>query len=251
MATYRTVSLTFWTDPKVDDEFTPEDKYFYLYLITNPHTNICGCYEISMKQMVRETGYNEDTVKRLLNRMENTHHVIRYDPRTKEVFIPKWGKYNWGNSPKVKEGALKVAHNIKSAAFKESVLDTLSIEYPYTMDTSVSVSVTNNTHIIDEWDIEDAFNTFWSEYPRKVGKGAAKKSFEKALKKTDLKTILSAVEAQRQSPQWTRDDGQFIPHPATWLNQERWDDEVETGDGMDNLRNLYAEFEEEEAHDKN
>ena len=98
MATYRTVHISFWTDPKVDDDFTPEDKYFYLYLLTNPHTNICGCYEISMKQMVRETGYNEDTVKRLLQRMEFTHNVIQYDPETKEVFVPKWGKYNWFNS---------------------------------------------------------------------------------------------------------------------------------------------------------
>ena len=71
------------------------------------------------------------------------------------------------------------------------------------------------------------------------------------MKKTDLKTILNAVKAQRESPQWTRDGGQFIPHPATWLNQERWEDEVQSSDGMDNLRNLYAEFAKEEANDKN
>ena len=58
MAFYRNISINFWTDSKIDDDFTPEDKYFYLYLLTNPHTNICGCYEISMKQMERETGYN-------------------------------------------------------------------------------------------------------------------------------------------------------------------------------------------------
>ena len=43
MAVFRTISNSFWTDSKVDDTFTPEDKYFYLYLLTNPHTNICGC----------------------------------------------------------------------------------------------------------------------------------------------------------------------------------------------------------------
>ena len=112
-------------------------------------------------------------------------------------------------------------------------------------------SKSKNTIAHPEVSVVSDFDAFWSIYPRKVGKGAAKKSFERAILKTDLKTILDAVEAQRQSPQWQRDGGQFIPHPATWLNQERWDDEVETGDGMDNLRNLYAEFEEEEAHDKN
>lgn len=122
MATYRTVHISFWTDPKVDDDFTPEDKYFYLYLLTNPHTNICGCYEISMKQMVRETGYNEDTVKRLLNRMEYTHNVIQYDASTKEVFIPRWGKYNWFNSKDTMAGVAKVVSCIKSERFKEAIV---------------------------------------------------------------------------------------------------------------------------------
>lgn len=143
MATYRTVHISFWTDPKVDDDFTPEDKYFYLYLLTNPHTNICGCYEISMKQMVRETGYNEDTVKRLLQRMEFTHNVIQYDKDTKEVYIPKWGKYNWCNSQKTMDGAASVVSNIKSNRFRKALLDTLSIGYRYPMDTSVTVTVTD------------------------------------------------------------------------------------------------------------
>jgi len=111
-------------------------------------------------------------------------------------------------------------------------------------------SKSKNTIAHPEVSVVSDFDTFWSAYPRKVGKGAARKSFEKAIKKTDLKTILDAVEAQRQSLQWTREDGQFIPHPATWLNQERWADEVQPGDGLDNLRNLYAMFKEEEANDK-
>lgn len=147
MATFRSIHLTFWTDSKVDDDFTPEDKYFYLYLLTNPHTNLCGCYEISTKQMIRETGYNEDTVKALLNRMENVHGVIKYDPETKEVLIKKWGRYNWANSPKTKLGAKKVAETIKSDAFREYVIreiDTVSIPHRYPIDTSVSVSVSDS-----------------------------------------------------------------------------------------------------------
>ena len=148
MATYRTVHLSFWTDTKVDEDFTPEDKYFYLYLLTNPHTNICGCYEISVKQMSRETGYNEDTIKRLLNRMEREHHVILYDKQTKEVLILNWGKYNWCNSPKTRAGAEKSATHIKNPQFKELVLtaiaDTLSIPYPYPMDTPDTVLYIEN-----------------------------------------------------------------------------------------------------------
>jgi len=98
--------------------------------------------------------------------------------------------------------------------------------------------------------IEDPFDTFWREYPRKVGKGDARKKFAKALTKTSFDNIMAALERVKASAQWTKDGGQFVPHPATWLNQERWDDEVgESADGLDNLRNLYAMCEEEE-HDK-
>ena len=132
MAIYRTVHITFWTDPKVDDDFTPEDKYFYLYLLTNPHTTLCGCYEISMKQMVRETGYNEDTVKRLLKRMEYTHGVAQYDQKTKEVFIPHWGKYNWVDSNTTRTGVARNASTVKSARFRKAFFDMgYPIDAPY------------------------------------------------------------------------------------------------------------------------
>lgn len=68
-----------------------------------------------------------------------------------------------------------------------------------------------------------AFDKFWAAYPRKVGKEAARKAFLKA--RVPVETLLDAIEQQKRSAQWTRDNGQFIPHPATWLNQGRWEDE--------------------------
>ena len=75
--------------------------------------------------------------------------------------------------------------------------------------------------------IEDPFDTFWREYPRKVGKGDARKKFAKALTKTSFDNIMAALQRVKASAQWTKDGGQFVPHPATWLNQERWEDEVD------------------------
>lgn len=265
MATYRTIQLSFWTDSKVYDEFTPEDKYFFLYLLTNPHTNICGCYEIPMGAMIQETGYNEATVKRLLERMENVHGCIKYDPNTKEVLIINWGKYNWCNSKDVKTGVAKNARYIKSSEFRK-VFESMNLIDPVgtvgggsidPVGTSVSVlysdttTVDSNTSSKDtDTEVMSDFDIFWSIYPRRVGKGEARKSLEKALKKTDLKTIIDAVKAQKQSAQWGKDGGSFIPYPATWLNQERWADEVDnpggSADGLDNLRNLYAMCKEEE-----
>ena len=126
MANYRQVYMSFWSDPKVDDDFTPEDKYFYLYLLTNPHTNICGCYEISTRQMERETGYNRDTLRRLLERMESTHGVVRYDASTKEVLLVNWYKYNWTKSEKLVRGVSEVAQSIKSAQFRDYIFSRLN-----------------------------------------------------------------------------------------------------------------------------
>ena len=69
-----------------------------------------------------------------------------------------------------------------------------------------------------------AFDVFWSAYPKKVGKEAARKAFAKVSVSVDV--LVNAVEQQKLSAQWQKDNGQFIPNPATWLNQGRWEDEV-------------------------
>lgn len=74
----------------------------------------------------------------------------------------------------------------------------------------------------------DDFNAFWAVYPRKVGKGDAKKAFAKV--KAPVSVLISAVNTQKQSQQWLKDNGQYIPNPATWLNQGRWEDELPTND---------------------
>lgn len=82
----------------------------------------------------------------------------------------------------------------------------------------------------DSTPYSEAFETFWKLYPRKVGKGAAFKAFQKnKLGNGKLQKVLDAVESQSKSEQWTRDNGQFIPHPTTWINGGRWDDEAESG----------------------
>ena len=71
------------------------------------------------------------------------------------------------------------------------------------------------------------FCIFWEEYPKKVGKAAAEKAFIKLKPSAEmLQQMLEAIKAQKQSEQWARDGGQFIPHPATWLNRGQWDDEI-------------------------
>lgn len=70
------------------------------------------------------------------------------------------------------------------------------------------------------------FDSFWSAYPRKVAKAEAEKSFAKLNPDEHLLgTILAAVQRAKTRDQWQKDGGQFIPHPATWLNRRGWEDE--------------------------
>ena len=75
-------------------------------------------------------------------------------------------------------------------------------------------------------DISERFERFWSVYPRHIAKQNAKKSFDKLNPDDELLAVMiRAVNEQKKTDQWTKDNGQFIPHPATWINQKRWEDE--------------------------
>jgi hypothetical protein len=77
---------------------------------------------------------------------------------------------------------------------------------------------------------DSLFEAFWSSYPKKAGKDAAKKAFAKRNPDQTLTNkMIDAVRLHKQSESWMKDGGQFIPHPATWLNQGRWMDEIEGG----------------------
>lgn len=70
------------------------------------------------------------------------------------------------------------------------------------------------------------FEEFWSAYPKKVGKQAALARWKKINPSAELTAeILRAVASQKSWPNWIRDNGQYIPNPATWINEGRWEDE--------------------------
>lgn len=165
MASYRSVYTTFWTDTKVSDDFTPEDKYFMLYCLTNNYTNLCGCYEISIKQMAIDTGYNEETIEKLLKRFNSIHKIIFYNEGNKELLIKNWYKYNWTKSNKLDKPLLNEIQKIKTIEFKKIVADeynkrdTVSIPYTYPMDTSVLYCTASDTVTESVSDIENKQNT--------------------------------------------------------------------------------------------
>lgn len=77
-------------------------------------------------------------------------------------------------------------------------------------------------------EILNRFSVFWNAYPRKVGKKAAIESWKKLKpSKKLLEKMLSAIEQQKQTDSWQKENGKFIPYAASWLNGERWEDEIQ------------------------
>jgi len=99
-------------------------------------------------------------------------------------------------------------------------------------DAGVNFAKLSKVNIIDtvkktanDEPLEQSFNEFWTAYPKKVNKKEAKQKWLKG-KLPDLPIILKALEIQKQTESWQKNEGKYIPHPTTWLNQERWNDEV-------------------------
>lgn len=92
----------------------------------------------------------------------------------------------------------------------------------------------------------DGFALFWQEYPRKAAKAAALKAWQKLNPSPELvERILAHVRDHKRSPDWIKDGGQFVPYPATFLNGQRWEDDIppDTGPGM-----AYHGYQERTAH---
>lgn len=80
--------------------------------------------------------------------------------------------------------------------------------------------------VVTQPTLDDTFEQFWRSYPRRTAKGEARKAWQRLHPTPDLvQQILIALAWQRLTPQWTKDDGQFIPYPASWIRAERWLDE--------------------------
>lgn len=94
MAKFRMVHTDFWKDSVVVEEMTPEDKYFYLYLLTNGNTTQIGIYQITRKEMGFDLGYSVESINSLLDRFINNHKLIAYNYETRELAVKNWGKYN-------------------------------------------------------------------------------------------------------------------------------------------------------------
>lgn len=183
---------------------------------TYPIMRILGIQEDNLKILVAKNFFKpltEDKVMIISDWLE--HNKIRKDRKRNSVYIdlvreryPEYRLIEPSNRSDVKDNSGRVVHGQSIVSLGKVRLgkDSINTISDYTQE----------------------FENFWIVYPKKVGKGKAFDSWKKIKpNKQRQEQIITAIQKQKQTRQWQSDNGQYIPNPATWLNQRRWDDEVE------------------------
>lgn len=107
-----------------------------------------------------------------------------------------------------------------------------SVSKRYERTTNVNERIPSNTikgkeRKVKEINIHPLFSMFWDVYPRKQSKKEAINAFNKINPNDELLNVMiSSIDRWSRSEDWLKDGGKFIPHPSTWLNQQRWEDEL-------------------------
>lgn len=116
----RVVSTVFWEDEKVVDMFSPEDKYFMLYLLTNPRTTSIGIYALPVKIAAFDLGYSIESVKVLLERFENKYKMIVYSKEQQEVAVLNTLRYSISKGGKpIEDMVLREIEKVKNISSLE------------------------------------------------------------------------------------------------------------------------------------
>jgi len=248
MQKLRSVNTKFWDDPFTAN-LTTEEKLLFLYLLTNPLTNILGIYEITLRRISYDTGIKPEKAENILvtNFMEKGKAIWSKN----YLILPNFLK-NQNLNPAMQKGALKLFNNLPEW-LRYSILEEAPTGYQRLREAILNIK---GIGIEEEKEEEEEaepdcggigggkldlkangqitlglFPDFWKRYPRKIDKGNALKSWTKLcnIKVKDRPKwviIRDAIYNQKQTERW--DDKDFIPYPATWLNQTRWIDDPET-----------------------
>lgn len=255
MEVFTRVERGYWQDEFIL-ELTPEQRYFYLYLISNNKVNTLGAYVFPMTMSTLELGYNRETVKKLLDHFVEAGKIM-YDETTNEAFLLNWPKRNWTKRTATLRALKKDFDALKSPVLREKISVMLSAFYDgeEAIDDTEEQKGTNGNNeeqkgtngnnkdmfagIIDKrekkkenrekekedsvFDAAAAFEVFYKEYPNKKNKPKARERWQKMKVTPELfAAIMAGLERAKNSQEWTKDDSRYIPYPATWLNAEGW-----------------------------
>ena len=190
----RMIDTDLWNDDDIIADFTAEDKYFWLYLLTNPHNNICGVSKYSPALIARDMGLHKDTMVNLIYRFEKVHNRLYVDRETNEILILNWSKYNWTKSEDFLKTIEKKLTEVKSIAIKNLLIEKINekqdglktVLRPSQEGTNTNTN-SNTNSIFNDYNfsslIIDSIEK-WLKY---------KKEKRQTYKETGLKTLLNKI----------------------------------------------------------
>lgn len=133
-----------------------------------------------------------------------------------------------GDSKEVENRLLSIEEKVNTYGRKSN--DPMEENFSDPMEEKVKENNTSNTNIINEYKKEiykEKFEKFWSLYPKKVNKFKTEEWFKKNNPSNMLlELILNQLNLYKESEEWKKDNGKYIPYPTTWLNQKRWEDDI-------------------------
>jgi hypothetical protein len=176
------------------------------------------------KKVQRMLGCSDDDMKILLSK----NFVIPFD--TGVCVIKHWKIHNLIQKDRYKP-TIYGEHKEQLSLKDNNVytLDTVCIQDVSSLEPQVSIgkaSLVKASKSLDQQETEMYFEDFWYKYPKKTGKLAARKAWDKM--KPDILKVIDALNWQRETKQWQQEDGKYIPNPATYLSQGRFMDEAPT-----------------------
>jgi hypothetical protein len=212
MAVYRQIQTTFWQDAFVLS-LTPEEKYFYIYLFTNSKTKQCGIYELPLQIAQIETGYNRETVVKLIQKFIEFGKV-KYDWHNSELLLVNWMKYNPVRNPLIKKCVDSELSDVKNPDFIE-FFNTHTNGYCNKNKNNNKKKKNNNNKsvsasppvVLPQALDNDRFRQTWDEFKRmraeikKPLRDTAERKQLEALAKHGLDTAIKMVE-QSTANQW-------------------------------------------------
>ena len=192
-----------------------------------------GTVVTSLNDLVKQTKYEKKTVLKYLAELENLGQITRESgPRGTVIHILKYDQYQKGSAGREFHHSEKELVGNSTTAGREfhhfedstSLLNERTEEYIDIKNINNTSSESDAPEIIDNTDAW--FREFWKLYPKHKAKTAAEKSFRRKCNTAeDFDTIMTGLRSVIEN-EWKNRDPQYIPYPTTWLNQERWNDEV-------------------------
>lgn len=261
MREYGQVQSAFWQAADVQG-MTDTGKLLALYLLTGPHANGVGCYRLPDGYVTADLEWSAERLDKGFQELSRNGFAHRFEG---VVFTPNFLRWNaiangnvakarfkeWESLPKSELKAhaaramLKFCPHWSDEArnsletVSETVTETIQAGYANQNPTLPDPTQTQPRPTLPqnppkppkaEKPAAGFEDQFWPAYPRKVGKADAAKAFAKLRPDADLLGVmLRSLATQMASEDWRREGGRFVPHPATWLNGKRWQDDVTEG----------------------